>query len=68
MRCLNGREETSAAAEGGFGRAWMGLDILETMARRYEGSFQAQQSDGVFSTTVILRAGAVEGDGCKTWR
>ena len=45
-----------------------GLDILETMARRYEGSFQAQQRDGVFSTTVILRAGAVEGDGCKTQR
>lgn len=45
-----------------------GLDILETMARRYEGSFQAQQRDGVFSTTVILKAGATEGDGCKTRR
>lgn len=56
MRCLNGREETSAAAEGGFGRAWMGVGHP-----RDDGSAIRGKLSGAAERRRVLDDGDFEG-------
>src|SRR5699024_10269999 len=56
MRCLNGREEASVAAEGGFGRAWMGVGHP-----RDDGSAIRGKLSGAATRRRVLDDGDFEG-------